>query len=191
MKYGLKAKLKRDASALREELGLRPTDPLDCFTLCKCLGLEVLSFADLRACMNLPEEMFWPLYENQKGQVVSAVMVRRPVGEVVVYNESHPPVRIQSSIAHEVSHHLCGHQAMTYSNVESEFFRGNSSDEDEEANHLAGYLLMPREGILSLAIEGFKIPQLADNYNVSTQMARWRYNTSGVARQIKARGGRR
>jgi Zn-dependent peptidase ImmA (M78 family) len=62
------------------------------------------------------------------------------------------------------------------------------AEEEQEANWLAGCLLLPRR-LLYLAVRrGMRAPDIAEQYNVSEQMAAFRLRTTGVLRQLGASG---
>jgi hypothetical protein len=62
-------------------------------------------------------------------------------------------------------------------------------EQEEEATWLAGCLLLPRPLLLREAYAGTSAEAIADKYQVSQHMARFRLNTSGVL--LQARRARR
>jgi Zn-dependent peptidase ImmA (M78 family) len=56
--------------------------------------------------------------------------------------------------------------------------------EEEEATAFGGTLLLPRPLILSAARRRATLDQIASQYEVTTEMARFRYNTTAVAKQV-------
>ncbi|WP_414641906.1 ImmA/IrrE family metallo-endopeptidase [Amycolatopsis sp.] len=68
------------------------------------------------------------------------------------------------------------------------FFTGDA-EEEQEANWLARCLHLPRPGLLQEGRAGATADDLAARHEVSTQMATWRLNASGVLLQVRrARG---
>jgi Zn-dependent peptidase ImmA (M78 family) len=59
------------------------------------------------------------------------------------------------------------------------------AEEEEEANWLAGCLLLPRPLLLREARRGATPPELAERYEVSEKMASFRLNASGVMLQVR------
>ena len=59
------------------------------------------------------------------------------------------------------------------------------SEQEEEANWLAGCLLLPRPLLLMSARKGLTPQEVADHNVVSIEMARFRLNTSGVYLQAR------
>jgi hypothetical protein len=58
-------------------------------------------------------------------------------------------------------------------------------EQEEEASWLAGCLLLPRSLLLREAYNGTSAEDIADKYQVSPHMARFRLNTSGVLLQAR------
>jgi len=64
------------------------------------------------------------------------------------------------------------------------------ADEEQEANWLAGCLLLPRTLLYRAAKRGLDSAEIARDFNVSEQMAAFRLRTTGVTRQLEAARGR-
>jgi Zn-dependent peptidase ImmA (M78 family) len=58
-------------------------------------------------------------------------------------------------------------------------------DEEQEANWQAGCLLLPRSLLVLAVRRGMDANDIAQNYEVSTQMAQYRIRTTGVLRQVR------
>lgn len=58
---------------------------------------------------------------------------------------------------------------------------------EEEADWLAGYMLLPRDGLWSHCNAGLDAEAVADHYGVSRQLAIWKIGVTGVKRQLGAR----
>jgi Zn-dependent peptidase ImmA (M78 family) len=67
-------------------------------------------------------------------------------------------------------------------------FRTCRPDQEEEATNLGGTLLLPRPLLLRTARQGLGVDEIAEQYGVTLEMARFRFNRTGVARQVDARG---
>jgi hypothetical protein len=63
-------------------------------------------------------------------------------------------------------------------------FRTCRPDEEEQATSFGGTLLLPRPLLVSAARQGLGPQQIAENYNVTIEMARFRYNSTGVRNQV-------
>ena len=65
------------------------------------------------------------------------------------------------------------------------------ADEEQEANWLAGCLLLPRRLLYLAAKRGMDSAEIAEAYSVSEPMASFRLRTTGVMRQLGASRDRR
>jgi hypothetical protein len=63
-------------------------------------------------------------------------------------------------------------------------FRTYRPDEEEEATAFGGTLVLPRPLLMSTARRSATVDQIAQQYEVTVEMARFRYNTTGVAKQV-------
>ena len=63
--------------------------------------------------------------------------------------------------------------------------RSYDHTQEDEANWLAGCLLLPRPLLLAAARQGLTAEEIAEENSVSIPMARFRLNASGVYFQVK------
>jgi hypothetical protein len=54
---------------------------------------------------------------------------------------------------------------------------------------MGGTLILPRPLLMTAVRDGMSPDQIAVSYNVTLKMARFRYNTTGVAKQFGRRSG--
>lgn len=181
MRRGFKADAERIAARVREEMGKRTSDPLDAIELARHVGAEVRCAEELTSRARLEE-----LEKIQPGAFSACTFT---IGErhVVVYSPLASPGRTQSDIAHETSHLLLGHEIKTVKRIGELSFFTCDPDEEQEANWLAGCLLLPRPLLLQAAKTGMDSQAIAEKFNVSEQMATFRLRTTGVPRQLAAR----
>ncbi len=66
-------------------------------------------------------------------------------------------------------------------------FRTCNPDEEEQATALGGTLLLPRALLAQAAQRGEEPAAIAERCGVTLEMARYRFNTTGVARQVARR----
>ena len=159
-------------------LGLR--DPLDALGLANHVGAEVRSADELTTLAKLEA-----LEELQPG-AFSACTFTLESRHVIVYNPLASPGRRQSDISHEVAHILLGHSVKQVMQVGGLSFFTCDPDEEQEANWLAGCLLLPRQLLFSAVKRGLDAPTIADRYGVSEQMAAYRLRTTGVMKQLSS-----
>ena len=105
---------------------------------------------------------------------------------VIVYSPLASYGRTQSDLAHEVSHIILGHQVQTIQQLDGISFFTCDPDEEQEANWLAGCLLLPRKLLLQAVSRGLSARDIAKEYGVSSSMAEFRIRATGVSRQLRA-----
>ncbi|MHB8465515.1 MAG: ImmA/IrrE family metallo-endopeptidase [Acidimicrobiales bacterium] len=180
MRRGFKAEAERLADGVRADMGKRPSDPMDAVELARHAGAEVRCADELTST-----EKLQTLEELQPG-AFSACTFSIGTRHIVVYSPLASPGRTQSDIAHEVAHILLKHAMKTVETIGGVSFFTCDADEEQEANWLAGCLLLPRRLLYLAARRGLDAAGIASAYNVSEQMAAFRLRTTGVLRQLEA-----
>lgn len=180
MRRGFKAEAERLATRVRAEMGKSQTEGLDAVELAVHVGAEVRRADELTSLAKLEE-----LEELQPGAFSACTFT---IGErhVVVYSPLASAGRTQSDIAHEVAHLLLGHEIAAVRTIGELTFFTCDPDEEQEANWLAGCLLLPRALVLKAARRGMDSEAIAESFNVSVPMAEFRLRTTGVVRQLAA-----
>lgn len=180
---GFKANAEREALRLRHELGLRDTDALKVEDLAEHLGVKVVS-ADRLIDRTRLEDL-----ERVQAYAFSAATFQINDQSYVVTNPLRAPERQTSDVAHELSHIMLGHDLTEVREVSGMPFRTCRPDEEEQATAFGGTILLPRTLLLDAARRKLSPEQIAAQYGVTDEMARFRYNTTGVAKQ-QVRGSR-
>jgi hypothetical protein len=179
LRHGFKADAERLAIAIRGELGLGPTQPVNCGDVCKELGIPTITVSDLVAagasrksirCITSPGAKF------------SAMTVASGTRRLVVYNAHHPPGRQANSLAHEISHILLEHPLAPALGVGG--CRMWDAVLEAEADWQAGALLVPRGAAFAWMRSGGSLEDGAQHFGVSLALFRWRVNQTGVSRQL-------
>jgi hypothetical protein len=179
MRRGFKAEAERHAQELGSRLGYQDNQPLALSAIAEHLGVEVVAADEIVDRRRLDE-----LTELQP-DAFSAATFKLPTGKrVIVYNPLHPAGRTNSNIAHELAHLLLGHTVRSLETVGNFKFLTCDTEQEEEADWLAGCLLLPRPVLYNAAKKGWDPAQIAAKYNTSEQMARFRMNASGVLVQL-------
>jgi Zn-dependent peptidase ImmA (M78 family) len=182
LRRGFKAEAERIAAEIRGELSLDSTSRLDPHDLAAHLGIPVLKIRD---CMRFAENSASLRHLTQiDPDSFSAMTVFVGSHRYIVYNEAHAPTRQANDIAHEIAHCLLEHPPSPVADRNG--CRCWNKTLEDEANWLAGALLVPREGALALARSGLTLAQIAANFGVSEQLCRWRVHQTGVAHQLRA-----
>lgn len=124
------------------------------------------------------------LEELQPG-AFSAATFRLPDGEyVIAYSPLSKIGRRRSDQAHELAHIILDHDVRTVERVGTLQFLTCDVEQEEEANWLGGCLLLPRPLLLKAAKENLSASEIAERFEVSEPMARFRLNASGVLVQV-------
>ena len=159
-------------------MGLSAMDRLDGTALAEHVGAEVRSADELIAVSKLNA-----LEAAQPG-CFSACTFQIGDRHVIVFNPLAAPGRRQSDLAHEASHLILGHAVKQVQRIGELSFFTCDPDEEQEANWQAGCLLLPRSLLVLAVRRGMDANDIAQAYEVSTQMANYRIRTTGVLRQV-------
>ena len=165
MRRGFKADAERLAASVRKEMGKSAATYVDAVELAQHAGAEVRCADELTSLAKLEH-----LDELQPG-AFSACTFTFGERHIVVYNPLSTPGRTQSDIAHEVAHLLLNHSVKTVETIGGVSFFACDADEEQEANWLAGCLLLPRPLLLHAAKRGIDPGAIAEAYNVSEVIA--------------------
>lgn len=175
MQRGRKAQLARLAVEVRREIGATPTDPIDPRVIAELYGFKVLPASGLGLPPDVLLGLVMSLSERWSGATVSDGRCT-----LILENDFHPVGRRNATIAHEVSHILLEHSLQSH--VAYERHCGAGKDLEDEADSLAGELLIPSDAARRAARVGASDDQVAEHFGVSVPFARWRMNVSGARR---------
>lgn len=178
LRRGFRAEAERRAKTIRDDLGLKDEDRLDVKVAAEGLGVQVVAADELIDPQRLHE------LERLQAFAFSACTFDIDGAQVIVFNPLRSPPRQSSDIAHELSHIVLNHDLTEFREIAGVPFRTCRADQEEEATSLGAALLLPRSLLLKAARSGMEIDEIAKKYGVTTEMARFRYNTTGIARQI-------
>lgn len=182
LRRGFKAEAERISAEIRAELELGTLDRLDPFHLADHLGVPVFGLSEL-ARFDGGGANFVRVLQGAERDAFSAITIFRGDRRLVVHNDSHAPTRQVSNVTHEMSHCILEHPPSPL--LSPEGCRYWNTRVEEEADWLAGALLIPREGALTLTKRSLPIDRIAAKYGVSEQLCRWRINETGVAIQVR------
>ena len=188
MRRGFKAEAERLAARLRTELKVMSHLRVDIDELAKYLGAEV------RRADTLVDRAELEKLDILQPGCFSAATFHLPDGRVVAVTNPIGTTRARrdSDLAHELSHVIVRHDLRTAERIGDLTFFNCDPEQEEEANWLAGCLLLPRPLLLAEARRGLDAEQIAEKHDVSLPMARFRLNASGVHFQVsRARSGQR
>lgn len=184
LKRGFRADAERMALQIRQDMRLRPFDPLDLRALAAKHGIDIVAADSLVPRADLEE------LERLQAFAFSACTFDVDGAQVIVVSPLRSAARQTSDIAHELAHILLGHQLTEIREIAGITFRTCRTDQEEEATSLGGTILLPRPLLIRAVGRGMSIDQIARAYGVTADMARFRVNTTGVMKQLSARGAR-
>ena len=177
---GFKADAERRAESLRKAVGANSSKPLDLIAVASEVGAAVLSAEELVDVDRLRE------IESIQAFAFSACTFEINDKNIIVYNPLRTPERRASDIAHELAHIILEHELSEIQFLNDVPFRTCKADQEEQATALGGTILLPRTLLLAAAKKGISFSQLAQQLQVTDDMVRFRWNTTGVERQVAA-----
>lgn len=168
---------------MRSDIGLRPDSPLSAFDLADRFETTLWSEKDISG---VGEDDIAQL-TSVDADSWSAFTIRIRSSHLVVYNSSQSDPRRNSVVMHELAHIILGHELTSASLTEDGHFVPTSYDQDQEdeADWLAGTLLLPRPALLNIRRAGLADQQASEEYMVSQQMLTWRFRMTGVDYQLE------
>jgi Zn-dependent peptidase ImmA (M78 family) len=182
LRRGFLAEAERHAARIRAELGRAPASEVPMRDVAKHLGIRVISADELIDVNRLHE------LERIQAFAFSACTFDIQETKIIVFNPLRTAERRESDVGHEISHVLLGHDLSALRTIAGTPFRTCQPDQEEEATNLAGTLLLPRPLLLCAVKQGLGEQEVAQRYGVSVEMARFRLNRTGVAKQLRNSG---
>jgi Zn-dependent peptidase ImmA (M78 family) len=177
LKRGFKTWCEKAALLYRKDLGIEKQQPLSAFTLAEHLKVRTLTPERI---LGLGEEDSRILL-SEEVDAWSAVTICHGDKHVVIYNPRKPRTRQSNDIMHELSHIILGHKAqMIHSFDAGIFLRTYDKTQEEEADWLAGTLLVNRDALFRIAFSRIPPADAAKEYGVSERLIAMRLNRTGV-----------
>ena len=181
MRRGFKTEAKALALELRAEIGLDAHAPFDPYAFAAEYGIPVVTLGELE---HPAVEHFYRADDSP----LSGALIPLGDGAVILDNDAQPAPRRRTTMCHELAHVVLEHAfGATFADERK---CGLSGDQEAEADWLAGEILVPYEAALRLARAGANDQYVAQQFDVSLAVARWRMNGSGarvVARRIQSK----
>ncbi len=185
MKRGFKAHAERISAKLRSDLGFSERDRLDPKEFLRSIGIQVW---DPQEIPNISQAYVEQLTVHDPDSW-SGVTVREANAAVIVVNPTHPRTRQANTLMHEWAHIELRHKPNRVDRSDGGLLLlSDYPDElEEEADWLAGAVLLPREGLMHFRGQGIASEAIADHYGVSMELTTWRLRMTGIERQLRAR----
>jgi Zn-dependent peptidase ImmA (M78 family) len=180
---GFKTSSEETSQKIRRKLGLASTAPVDPSAVARLLGIPILVAHELE---DLPGEVLQRL-KGKHSDAWSALTVSDGKSHLIVLNDAHSETRTNSSLAHEIAHVILGHDpSMMFVMPQHDIaLRTHNKEQEDEANWLAGCILLPRDALLHMRRLALPDDQICISYGVSAAMLRFRLNATGVDVQLR------
>ncbi len=185
LRWGFKAEANTIARNIRRELGLAPADPLDPWRLAAQLEIPIVNLSSMRAEAGNAVMQF----TQKDREAFSAVTVFCDYKRLIVVNDVHSRGRQASNIAHELAHSLLWHEPEPI--VDGHGIREWNAEQEEEAQWLAGALLISEEAAFSIVRRGLSLQDAANLYGTSVDMVRGRINVTAARKRAELAGQHR
>ena len=150
--------------------------------LAQHLGLTVWSVRDVEGMTSQDLAILCDRGDNSW----AALTMRIGVANLIVYKPVFSKGRRNNVIMHELAHIILGHELSDACILEDgSLVPGNFSQiQEDEADWLAGTLLLPRPALLSIRKRALDDSQACGEYYVSRKMLAWRFRMTGVDYQL-------
>jgi hypothetical protein len=179
MERGFKSKCENMSLQIRNELNLKKRDPLSPQSLASHLNVELLKPVDIPGLS--PSEIQQLLGKGQDSW--SAVTIAFTGVELIIYNSTHHESRQSNDIMHELSHIILNHkpiEMLLLSQSTDIVLREYDNNMEEEANWLAGCLLLPRDVLIHIKFTNIDVSEACKTYRVSDDLLTYRMRITGI-----------
>lgn len=182
LRRGFKTWCENAAANYRRDLGLARGAPLDPVLLARHLGILVWSPQDIPG---IGKEVLKHLTVDDADSW-DAVTIEAEGMVLVILNSISDDGRRNNSLAHELAHIILEHEPAHVFHTPDGHMMMNEYNEihEEEADCLAGALLLPRDALLQAIRQGMSDTVLARHFGVSAALLRMRRNKTGIDKQL-------
>lgn len=181
-RHGFKSQCERRSVEFRRQIGLGQTDPLSADQLATHLGVTVWSVHDIAELGGQDITVL----ADEADDSWAALTMRVETENLVVYKPVRSPGRRNNVIMHELAHIVLGHDLSDAFIMEDGSLAPGYFDQvqENEADWLAGTLLLPRPALMSIRRRGIQDHKACEQYMVSQEMLMWRVRMTGVDYQL-------
>ena len=182
---GFKSQSERRSAEYRKQLGLAPHEPLSASKLASELAVTVWETNDVSGLSSNVLDVL----NDESDQSWSALTMRVGPRNLVVFKPVSSKGRRNNVIMHELAHIILGHELAQACILEDgSLVPGNfSQDQEDEADWLAGALLLPRSALISIRQRKMSDAKACEHHLVSLDMLKWRFRMTGVDAQFSRR----
>ena len=178
LRRGFKSEANAIAKEIRAEMGFSLAAPLDPWALAAHLEIPVITLSSMSEAVPDAVHHFSLVNTSE----FSAMTVFSGTRRVIVYNDSHIKGRQASDITHEVSHGILLHTPKPA--LDANGCRNWDENMEDEADWLAGVLLISEEAALSIVRRNLPLDEAATLYGVSQKIIRWRIGVTGAQKRL-------
>ena len=174
--------------ALRSQLNLSPHQLLDPFKLAPLVGLRLVDLDD--ACAQLPKSLRQQLLIHGKKQWSGGVYGQPlPDGSrICILNSRHNSRRTKITLMEEVAHIYLKHSPSgLMRSTDGLRMRGYDTKQEHEAYGVGAAALLPWQAIFPAVNRGMAIDELAEQFEVSSELIAYRIKITGAHTLYKAR----
>ena len=188
MQRGFKSKCEQISKRYRKALGLAPDEAVPYQLFADHLNVRLWTPEDVPGL----EEKHVHQLTVVDGSDWSAVTLNANGEYVVIVNSSHSERRLANDVVHELSHIILDHKKarLDISEHGHLWLKSYGKEQEDEADWLAGAILLPRDGLLQVYRKSRDIQEVADRFLVSADLVRMRINRTGIQRQLHHSGNR-
>lgn len=185
MRRGFKSQTEKISIQLRNEIGLTVYDQFDPIEFLASKGFVVWFPANIPGISHDHVNQL----TKKDPDSWSGVTVKEGEEIAIIVNPSHPATRQANTLMHEWAHVELRHKPNRVDRSTNGLLLLSDypAEVEEEADWLAGAVLLPRDGLIHFRSSGMNAERIADQYGVSKQLTNWRLRMTGVERQIANR----
>lgn len=177
---GFKSWCETASKRIRHELDLTPYEPLDPLRLAKHIGIKVWQ---ANKVPGLSEDCLRVLLKEDPDSW-SAVTIAIDSQNLIILNSVHSKGRQSNTISHEISHIILDHVPARVDVSEMGLLLNTfDKKQEQEADWLAGTLLLPRDALLFIKRQYPNLKYAARIYGVSFKLLEYRMSITGVNKQ--------
>lgn len=175
---GFKTEAEDYALEFRLELGLEKHEPICPKKLAHHLEIPIIN---LSKCDKIDKDIveYWKHSED----TFSGMIINDGTYKEILLNDFHHPHRQNSTLAHELSHIILGHELKAiFANDGQRVF---PSTDENEARWLSGAILFPKKAAIYCEIQRFSLASIRDKYGISEKMIVWRTQVTDAVAAAK------
>ena len=182
LRRGFKSWCEKTSTNFRLQLSLSNKDPLSPFNLADKMHVNVIPLNEI---VGLSDNSL-SILTGHAYSLWSAITISKNNKHFIIYNHKHSFKRQSTDLMHELAHLIIGHdynKTMFFDGTT--ILRGYDKIQEDEADWLAGTLLLPREVLLGIIKNNIDHSHVCNLFQVSPKLLSYRLNVTGVHYQTK------